>query len=289
MPAGILHYLIIILAVWLLYETYALSVSRVIVPLDGLPKGLDGFRIVHLSDLHGRYFEASGQLMHRIREAAPDIIALTGDYVHKKPEVLMHLLPFFAALAETAPVFAVPGNHDYKAGWPLIAAHLEKAGVTVLENGSCRLSINGDVLPVAGVHDPSGGRDCLDKALQEVDGTQPVIMLAHAPTWFEKVCKGVPGGPGSLEKLKSNLEKISLTLCGHTHGGQIKLPILGAVTTGKGSWFPKRYIEGLSRENRGWLYISRGLGQGRPLPFRFLSRPELVVITLKQNGKSEDS
>ncbi len=74
---------------------------------------------------------------------------------------------------------------------------------------------------------------------------------------------------------------VSLTLTGHTHGGQIKLPFIGALTTASGRLFPGTHIEGLSREGEGWLYISRGIGQGGLIPFRFLSRREVSIITLR--------
>jgi len=74
---------------------------------------------------------------------------------------------------------------------------------------------------------------------------------------------------------------VALTLAGHTHGGQVKLPFLGAVTTASGRLFPPSHVEGLSREGDGWLYINRGLGQGG-LAFRFLSRREVTIVTLRR-------
>jgi predicted MPP superfamily phosphohydrolase len=93
-------------------------------------------------------------------------------------------------------------------------------------------------------------------------------------TWFE---------PWNAHLAPASLDRVSLTLAGHTHGGQVKLPFLGAVTTASGRLFPPSHVEGLSREGDGWLYINRGLGQGG-LAFRFLSRREVTIITLRQGN-----
>jgi predicted MPP superfamily phosphohydrolase len=99
-----------------------------------------------------------------------------------------------------------------------------------------------------------------------------VVLLAHAPTWFE---------PWNAATAPPNLHLLSLTLAGHTHGGQIKLPLIGAVTTASGRLFPPSHVEGLYREGDGWLYINRGLGQGH-LGFRFRSRREVTIVTLRR-------
>lgn len=281
---SIVNVSIIFLALWLLIETYALSVTKTMIPVKQLPEAYDGLRIVHLSDLHGRSLRPDGRVLRVIKKAAPDLIALTGDYVHKQMDELVKYLPFLQDLSNIAPVFAVAGNHDYKAGWPFIASHLQKAGINVLENGYTLMYYKNEPLVIAGVHDAYTGRDCLERALP-ADSSLPVIMLVHAPTWFERLYKGKDDV--SPDKLRENVEKITLTLAGHTHGGQIKLPFIGPLTTGKGNWFPKRYVEGLHREGRGWLYINRGLGQGRPLPLRFLSRPEVAVLTLRKDETPE--
>jgi uncharacterized protein len=279
--AAWLPYAIIILALWLLLETYIISASRVYIDVGEWDQAPEGLCMVQLSDFHGKYFSSGGRLMKTIKEAKPDMIALTGDYVHKNSEEILRLLPFFAELTSVAPVYAVGGNHDYKAGWPFIAGHLKKTGIRVLENTHETLIVNNITLVVAGVHDPATGRDRPEAALPEKSDS-PVIMLAHAPTWYEQAYVGETTRPGGLNRLRKVIDSILLTLAGHTHGGQIKLPLVGAVVTGKRNWFPKRYIQGLYKEGKGWLYISRGLGQGRPLPVRFLSRPELVILTLRK-------
>lgn len=257
------------LFLWVLYETTALAVENVEVPISGLPSAFHGFRIAQISDLHGRAFAPQGPEVRAIRAAHVDLIVATGDFVHRRAAEVIGLLPFMHALAKIAPVYAVSGNHDHRTGWPFIASHLQAAGVTVLENRHIFLQKGDDAIVLAGVGDISTGHANLNRTLPSRDDAV-IILLAHAPTWFE---------PWNASHAPPMLGRLALTLAGHTHGGQVKLPLLGAVTTVSGRLFPPSHVEGLSREGSGYLYINRGLAHGRP-GFRFLSRREVTVVTL---------
>jgi len=261
-----------LLAGWIVWETAVLSVEFVEIPVERLPREFENFRIAQVSDTHGNRIDPAGREVRAIAEAGVDLIAATGDYVHRNPaRGMRRILPFMKALVEIAPVYAVSGNHDHWTDWPYIAGRLRQAGVTVLENEHVRIRRGDAEIILAGVSDPFTARGCLKSALPaQVDTV--VVLLAHAPTWFE---------PWNAASAPPNLNLVSLTLAGHTHGGQIKLPIVGAVTTASGRLFPPSHVQGLSRENGGWLYINRGLGQGFP-GFRFLSRREVTIITLRQ-------
>ena len=262
------------------FETHALKVEYVEVPVAGLPESFDGFRIVLVSDLHGRRFSPDGKAARAAAKANPDIIAATGDFVHRSVGDMEAVLPFLRRLTEIAPVYATSGNHEHWTNWPAIAEILDKNGINVLENRHIRIERGGDLLILAGVGDPYTGHGDLEQALPgEINS--PVVLLAHSPTWFEPRYQDIHGGTPGFIRQRELLEQVSLTLVGHTHGGQIKLPFIGAVTTASGRLFPKTHVEGLSlEETGGWLYISRGMAQGGILSFRFLSRPELSVITL---------
>jgi len=257
---------------WIVWETVALSVEQVEIPIKGLPPEFDGFRIAQVSDLHGNRFNPAGCEVQAIKGAGVDLIVATGDHVHRNSkEGVKRILPFMQALVEIAPVYAVSGNHDHWTDWPYIARRFRNAGVTVLENNHVRIKRGAGEIILAGVSDPYTGHDCLIQALPAKADTV-IVLLAHTPAWFE---------PWNAADAPAALQRISLTLVGHTHGGQIKLPFLGAVTTASGRLFPPSHVEGLSREGDGWLYINRGLGQGWP-SFRFLSRREVTIITLRQ-------
>jgi len=264
--------LMVSLAGWIAWETAALSVEYVEVPIEGLPPEFDGFRIAQVSDLHGKRFDPAGREVRAIREAKVDIIAATGDFVHRNNvEGIKRILPFMQSLVGIAPVYAVSGNHDHWTNWPYIAGRLQETGVTVLDNSHVLIGRGTGEIILAGVNDPYTGHGCLTRTLPAQAKTV-IVLLAHAPTWFE---------PWNAETAPARLNLVSLTLAGHTHGGQIKLPFIGAVTTASGRLFPPSHVEGLSREGDGWLYINRGLGQGG-LAIRFLSRREITIITLRQ-------
>lgn len=263
----------------IVYESNAISVEHLEVTIDNLPEELDGFRIAHLSDFHGRKLAATGRLINQITEASPNIIALTGDYVDKRSDEMQNILPFIKALTDIAPVYAVSGNHDYWSDWGTIATALNVSGVDVLQNEHRRISYNGAELVLAGVSDPFTGHADLPAALPITNS--PIILLAHSPTWFESKNHYVVGAiPSDSIATDEALKRVTLTLAGHTHGGQIKLPFIGALSNASGRMFPRDYVQGLTYEGSGWLYISRGLGYTM-LPIRFMSRAQVTVVTLR--------
>jgi hypothetical protein len=255
-------------------------VEQVEVPIEGLPSAFDDLKIVLLADFHGRKIDPDGRAARAIADAAPDIVCLAGDYVHRQPEDLENIMPFLQWLTDSYPVYAVSGNHDQWAGWLSIDLRLQDAGITVLENRHVRISRGDSEIILAGAGDVITGQARLEEALPgNIDTT--AILLVHSPSWFEPWHYAPALSSSAAREEKELLSHVSLTLTGHTHGGQIKLPWLGAMTTASGSFFPKTHVQGLSREENGWLYISRGIGQGGLIAFRFLSRPEVTVLTLR--------
>ena len=231
------------------------------------------------SDFHGRKLAANGKVIDQISGADPNIIALTGDYVDKRSSEVQNILPFVKALTGIAPVYAVSGNHDYWTDWGTIADALSNGGADVLQNEHRIIHYQGVELVLAGVNDPFTGHADLSAALPTEGGT--VVLLAHSPTWFEARYHYVVGAvPSDSRATDEALKRVALTLSGHTHGGQIKLPFVGALSNASGRMFPRDYVEGLTYEGSGWLYISRGIGYTM-LPIRFMSRAQVTVLTLR--------
>ena len=242
------------------------TVSRHRIPLSGLRAPL---RVVQLSDLHvGR--------VHRPRQAlrwaqatmneAPDLIVITGDFVDKPiPDGdLKELAEALSRLHAPLGVFAVPGNHDYGSFAPhltRLTMSLEAAGVRFLINTN--VSIRPDVV-LAGVDDLWLGKPDVSRALEGVPDGPAVLLLAHHP-----------------DQLMNVPVRVGLTLSGHTHGGQVVLPWMGALHTG--SDYGQRFAQGLVFANgpgsaRG--FVSRGLGTTF-LPLRFDCPAEVVVLNLE--------
>lgn len=275
--------LLLVCAVLLLWwETNVLAVERVEITLADLPVELDGLRIALLTDLHGRSIPSNSRLVQEVQRAEVDFIAVAGDLIDHEAAELENVLPLLQALAQVAPTCAVSGNHDYNADWPSLARRLQQAGVTVLENSHLIAKRQGNEYCVAGVADHFSGHADLAGALPDRwDGL--TILLSHSPTLFEQDWppSNLDSGSADWSRRSELLQQVDLTLSGHTHGGQIRLPLIGAVTRGTSELFPKRHVQGLTKEFGGWLYISRGLGTTGIVRARFLSRPELTILTLQ--------
>lgn len=261
-------------AVILHQQTRTVQVSRVTVALPDLPPALDGLTILHLSDLHNTWFGREHQdLLGGVAGHRVDLIALTGDLIDKWGADPAPTLALVRGLRRTFPdraILSVPGNHDWWSGkYPSLRERLLAEGILVLENGHATLSAGAGTVRVIGADDPFTGRADLGSAIRGAGGEGPRILLAHAPNILpEAAAAGV-----------------DLVLVGHTHGGQIRLPGLGALWVPGQGLFPK-YSAGLYREGKTQMYVNRGLGVSGA-PFRFLSPPEAALITL--TGVSSES
>lgn len=257
-------------------SAYRFQVSQHVLDLPGLGAPL---RVVQLSDLHYGPFIRLDSLRAwvdaALRERA-DLIVITGDLVDSEVgESLAPLLGELARLRAPLGVWAVWGNHDYgsfgtyarrlrgpgRPDWPSRRAHfqaqLREAGVRVLRNEGRLLRPD---LYLAGIDDLWWGDVELEKAIARRPPGGVTLLLSHNPD----ILPSVP-------------EDISLTLCGHTHGGQVRLPGLGALTTS--SRYGERFAQGFVRAPaRG--FISRGLGVSL-LPLRVNCAPEVVVLDLR--------
>ena len=239
-----------------------IQARRVRVALAKLPPDLRGYRIVQISDVHvsatiGRAFVE--ELVARVNELAPDLIAITGDLVDGSVKELGPLVAPLADLRARDGVWFVTGNHEYLSGADEWLAHLATIGVRALRNA--RVAIRG--FDLVGIDDPSGSRwieghgSDLARALEARDETRPAILLAHRPDHVGDASRA----------------GIALQLSGHTHGGQLA-PI---------GWTLERlhqpYVCGLYRVSSTALYVTSGAGFWGP-PMRLGTRAEIAVIEL---------
>ncbi|MVP01766.1 metallophosphoesterase [Paenibacillus lutrae] len=237
--------------------------------MSRLPKAFDGMRIVHFSDVHiGPYLSPDElpQLMERIQSLNPDLICFTGDLydyrVYDKARVTAALASLKAPLGK----FAVLGNHDYYESPRETEKVFQSAGFELLTNRSVPVVQGKSQIRVAGVDDMWEGRPELDRALQGTTGQEFVLLLSHAPDFADI----------ALER------PVDLQLSGHSHGGQVRLPFYGALTT---PMHGKKYVDGLYKLGGGKLHVYTNRGIGMTLhPVRFWCRPELTVLTLSSGS-----
>ena len=254
-----------------LYKFFARAQPHVVrhyaLSLPGWPRFERPLRIALLADLHvGSHTDDVTRYAAIAREVSaflPDLVLLGGDYVNMQwlgggrvpPRVIARIL---ARITGRHGRFAILGNHDYNYGDQEVAAALRAHGIIVLDHQRGSFMFGGHAIDVVGLPDAHIVRPQLRALLASLAPDRPTIVLTHDPVWF----KDVPTGP-------------YLTLAGHTHGGQIKLPGLGVVTNA--SRAPLRWSHGLVVEGGRHLIVTAGLGTGG-IPLRIGVPPEFVLI-----------
>ena len=254
------------LVLWFFWQQNGIRTQTVTVKNTDLPAAFDGLRIVHLSDLHGKEFGTDNEkLLKKVADLQPDVIAITGDLIDREEQLAM--VPALAeGLAAIAPTYYVTGNHEWAVRRvPELKQLLTDCGVRVLSNQYELWELEGATLAIAGVDDPNGPADQKtgDALRGEIDADY-TILLSHRNTVFDYADWGY-----------------DLVLCGHGHGGILRVPLWdkGVLGTDR-SFFPTfdgglyRYADGAS------CFESRGLGSNT-VPFhafRLFNRPDLPLI-----------
>lgn len=247
----------------MIWSNTSIQVTKHSVTSPKLPESFDGFRVVLVSDLHNTSFGKDNQtLLEIIRESSPDIIVITGDLVDFYDPNIEMSVAFMEEAIKIAPCFYVNGNHETRMtmDYPVLREQLIQLGVTVLEDSSVNYERNGQSICIAGLYDNvSASAEYINTILQ--DSTYDVL-LSHRPDHTE-----------AYEQSNADL-----VLSGHTHGGQLRLPFIGAVFAPGQGLFPQ-YDKGMFTLGNATLIISQGLGNSS-IPFRFNCRPELVIIDM---------
>lgn len=266
----------IVLGVW--WGNNSIRVDTFAFAAPGLPERFDGFRIVQLSDLHGKQFgQGNAELIAAVEQQTPDAIFLTGDLVDAHSSV-SDAVPLIEGLVALAPVYYVTGNHEWGSGQARETVKtLRELGVTCLENEFARVERDGEHIVIAGVHDPNGRADqkTPEQLAAEVyasEDTPPFwLLLAHRNNLFN----------GKYCRLGA-----ALTFCGHAHGGIWRLPFTDGLIDTQMQLFPS-FTSGFysctdQHSASAWVFVSRGLGNSPRFTFRLFNRPQVAVITLKK-------
>lgn len=244
-----------------------------------IPHEFDGYRIVHISDLHNKQFGKNQErLLKKIRAISPDIIVVTGDLIDRRKYDLATAMIFIEGAMKIAPVYYVSGNHEAWSGdYENISRKLLSCGVQILDDNKVKLIKGRAEIEILGLSDPDfltssymdgTNSSKLEEHLMRLsDDSVFQILLSHRPELFD---------------LYAN-ENIDLIFSGHAHGGQFRIPFVGGLIAPDQGLFPK-YTSGAYTQNQSTLIVSRGLGNSI-IPIRIFNRPEIVVVTL-QNVKS---
>ena len=256
-------------ALWIYYDNQRIVTTRHTLHFDRLPAAFDGFTIAQISDLHNAEFgEDNAALLDALRDAAPDIIVISGDIIDSRHTDVEIAASFAEAAVEIAPVYYVTGNHEGRI--PEDAAVLEKrmtaTGVSVLHNERTFFYRGEDRIALIGMDDPSMTADvgAFREQLRVLsDPAYFSVLLSHRPDLFDIYCDA----------------GADLVFSGHAHGGQFRLPLLGGIFAPNQGFFPD-YTEGCYTKGDTTMVVSRGLGNSL-FPFRVNNPPEIVIISLQ--------
>ncbi len=287
------------LGVWtILIEPYMLIVREVDVGVHRWPKDFEKLKIVVVADFHfDRIFYADtsrDRIINKINEQKPDIVLMLGDYITSRPlnqykktisyvsESLAQFVvdfwkPYeyekvtegFLKIKARYGIYAILGNHDYKLGPHKMKAALKAANITVLENSNAKIDINGKSLFIAGIADFNTAQVRFRNALSDISENDTYIFLTHTPEPFDII--------GFYP---------SLTLAGHTHGGQVAMPKFLRAFLMK--HFDFKYMQGLYESRGRKIFVTSGLGTSGP-PMRFLCPPEIIVLRPHQVSEKDPS
>jgi predicted MPP superfamily phosphohydrolase len=240
------------------------------IQLSNWPTELRGLKVAVLSDIHAGSWFIDDQKLHliveRTNQLQPDLILIMGDYMSSESWKSHRVLPetFGAALKDFhAPlgVYSVLGNHDWWWDGNRVRHGLETNGIRVLDDEVLQLSYHGKSFWLVGLADLWTRPQHIDSTIAKVPEGSPIIALTHNPDIFPKLP-----------------QRVNLLLAGHTHGGQVRFPIIGAVI--QPSDFGQRYVRGHVFENGHDLFVTTGIGTSI-LPVRFGVTPEIVLLTLE--------
>lgn len=256
-----------------LYEPHQIELNHVEIRLPRLPEAFDGFRLAQLSDIHFGEFTHEQHLLKAvdlINAIRPDLFVATGDFTTvpfsgSRPRAAESVWPCAKVLAGIQARygrFAVHGNHDVETNPHTVTEALQTHGTRVLRNRAIAVESGSARLWLAGLDDALDGRPDLSAALHHIPEGECTVLAVHEPDYADVAAK----------------HNVDLQISGHSHGGQIRLPLVGA------TYLPplgRKYVMGQYRIGNMQLYTNRGLGVVT-LPVRFLCPPEVTVLTLKR-------
>lgn len=265
---------LVLLIFWICWGNATPELNMFTLSYADLPRAFDGYRIAHISDLHNAEMGPDNEkLLKMLRDAKPDMIAITGDLIDSRNTDVDVALDFLRRALTIAPCYYVTGNHEARVGaYEQMKEEMLRLGVTVLSDARIEVAKDADTITVMGVDDPAM-QDHDDDArfmAEKLDGLEEkegfVLLLSHRPELFDVYTR----------------YGVDLVLSGHAHGGQFRLPFIGGLVAPNQGFFPK-YDCGQYTNDETTMLVSRGIGNSL-FPFRVNNRPEVILVELKCNN-----
>lgn len=268
-------YLIVIFIIYALWQNNFVTVTKYEYNNPKIPEGFDQYKILQISDLHNKNFD--GSLIKLVEESKPDIIVITGDLIDRRNTDIKVAIQLVKQLSTRAPTYYVTGNHEQLSHqYDELMKEMKKLDLHLLDNSYVTLSNMGDEVGIIGVADPAivqsestylwnNDENYMTESIEKLHKNSKTdfnILLSHRPELFN-VYKD---------------SQIDLVFSGHAHGGQVRLPLIGAAVAPNQGFFPK-YTEGMYCEDSTSMVVSRGLGNSI-IPVRINNPPEVVLVTL---------
>lgn len=264
----------IILFIFFKWQNNSITINEIVFKHDKILNEFDGYKILQISDFHNKRFgHKQHKILKKIEKINPDIIVVTGDLIDSNKTNIDSALDLINGTCEIAQVFYVSGNHEaWCDSYQTLKTKLDEVGVTILDNNKIEISKGSSFIELIGLSDASFFKsDTLEyNKFEEIENTLSnlvkldkkfKILLSHRPELFN---------------IYSNSE-VDLVFSGHAHGGQFRIPLIGGLIAPDQGIFP-RFSEGIHKNNKTSMIISRGLGNSI-IPIRIFNRPELVVVT----------
>ncbi|MDD3185002.1 MAG: metallophosphoesterase [Anaerostipes sp.] len=253
--------IIVVLIAFFYYQNNSIVITKFVYTSTKVESDLDGYKIVQISDLHNKKFGKDNKvLIKKIRKSKPNIIVLTGDLIDSNHTDIETALNFVKKAKEIAPTYFVTGNHECALSqnkYNQLLKGLQRCGAILMDGKEIKLFKNSYLVGI--------GDDSLKEITSKLPNDSMNILLAHEPQLLADYAKA----------------KTDIVLCGHAHGGQIRIPFcnIGLIAPDQGL-FPK-YTSGKYEKGETTMYVSRGLGNSI-LPLRIFNQPEIIEIVLKK-------
>lgn len=241
-----------------------------------IPMNFNNYKIVQLSDLHGKEFGKNQRtLVRKVENEKPNLIVFTGDLIDSNKYVDKHSITLMKELVKIAPVFFVTGNHEWWSGkYDSLEGKLKDAGVKVLRNETVEIERKGKTIQLIGIDDPAKKTEYLNEIQMTEENIKSSMKEFENRSEFKILLSHRP----EMISLYANYG-FDLVFSGHAHGGQIRIPFVGGVVAPNQGFLPK-YTAGEYKLKNTTMIVNRGLGNSI-IPLRIFNRPEVVVVTLK--------